>query len=83
MRKVSIHLEKEFVEKLQQELGREFLNAIAYLSLWSMTYDDVEIYRDGKGYDLIAYYRRTGSAGQGYTIGAIWRADENKYSFHS
>jgi hypothetical protein len=82
MRKVSLHLEKEFVEKLQHELGREFLNAIAYLSLWSMTYDDVEIYRDGKGNDLIAYYRRTEGGAQ-YTIGAIWREGEGKYSFHS
>lgn len=82
MRKVAIHLEEEDVVKFRQTLGLAFNEAIAYLSLWGMSYDDVEIYRDGKGYDMIAYYRRTEGGGQ-YTMGAIWRAGEDKYSFHS
>ncbi|MFP3556385.1 hypothetical protein SB861_37580 [Paraburkholderia sp. SIMBA_049] len=82
MRKVSIHLGTEEVNSLQSILGKAFNDAVAYLVLWGMSYDDVEIYRDGKGYDLIAHYRHTEGHAE-YTIGAIWRAGEAKYSFHS
>lgn len=79
---IKINIEDAEVTALQSILGQAFQAAIAYLSLWNFSFDDVEIYKDGKGYDLIAYYRRTEGGAQ-YTIGAIWRAGEAKYSFHS
>lgn len=82
MRTIKIGIEKEELEKLSA-LGKPFSEAIAYLALWGLTYGDLEIYKDGKGFDMIAYYRRTDGFTGNYTIGAIWRAGENKYSFHS
>jgi len=45
-------------------------------------FDQVSIYREGKGNDLIAYYSDSKSERK-YVIGAIWRADEEVYSYHS
>ena len=64
--------------------------ALGYLCTWSMPTEG------GNGYDvlfigndsyvgengLIAYYQDT-KTGRSYTIGAVWRKDEETYSYHS
>ena len=58
----------------------EFDLAIAYLSLWNMTFPVVKIYRDGPDFNLVAHYDREDGT-HGYTIGAVWH--DGRYGFHS
>ena len=58
----------------------EFDRAIAYLSLWNLSFPVVKIYRDGPDFNLIAhYYREDGT--HCYTIGAMWH--DGRYGFYS
>lgn len=59
----------------------ELLAAIGYLSSYAIhgDFDNAVIYRDHD--DLIGFY--TTSAGRRFTMGAIWRPELNKFSFHS
>jgi len=59
----------------------EWYEALGYLSTWNMTFPICNIYLDGKT-DMIAVYRNADNT-HGYTIGAIWHTDDNKYTFHS
>lgn len=71
------------LEKFIQLNGEGTNEAIGYLSTWSMaSYPEVKIYVNYKEHEIIAnYYNKEGNLG--YQIGAIYREDEGKFSFHS
>ncbi|WP_454735397.1 hypothetical protein [Cupriavidus necator] len=85
MRTINIHLDATEVSTRRRlpatSDAYSFDGAIAYLSLWNMNFQVVDIYSDGDR-DMTAYYRRDGGS-TGYVIGAIWRESEGRYSFHS
>lgn len=62
--------------------------AMGRLCTWAMPnakgfgYDQVTISREGRGNDLIAYYRNSVDLRE-YYIGAIWRKEESSYTYHS
>jgi hypothetical protein len=57
--------------------------AINYLTLWSIpSFPVVNIYHDGDR-DFVAVYTDPANSGRRYVIGAIWRSDESRYTFHS
>ena len=76
MRTIHLHFTQAAAPKAVMALG--------YLATWAQDhYDVVDIWPD-RGDDLVANYRKTGAMPpQTYTIGAIWREDEGRYSFHS
>lgn len=62
---------------------RDAQAAIGYLSLWGFpSFPVVDIHPDGKT-DLLAVYTDPENSARRYVIGAIWRSDENRYTFHS
>lgn len=70
----------EFISKVNK---REFEIALGYLSSWSVEgFDTVHIWTDRDPGDMVASYTDTKSERR-FVMGAIWRRDEGKYSFHS
>ena len=63
---------------------KPYQQAIGYLSSWSHgsdNYPEVAIYGCSDGELYANYIRSDGS--RGYSIGAIWHPEDQRYSFHS
>lgn len=58
-------------------------SAITYFTGWAYNnFPVVDIYPDG-GLDLVACYRESDGGKCAYVIGAVWRPDAQRYTFHS
>lgn len=84
MRTTEILLEKEDVDQIESVVGvGPMMSAIQYLSTYAITADrfqNVKIYRDGKT-DFLGVYEDE-EAGV-FVIGAVWRSEEKRYTFHT
>lgn len=79
MRNITIHSEDD---SLIRGKGEKIFEAIGFLCSYGMSgYTTVDIYPVGER-DLIACYK-TADEKRRFTMGAIWRESEGKYSFHS
>lgn len=70
----------------QCESEKPIRDALGYLSLWGLeSYPVVDLSILGKPGDMeiLAYYRRFDGAQASFVIGAVWRKDEQSFSFHS
>lgn len=80
MRTVKIEVEPDFCSKhlIPYEM---FVRAIGYLSVWNMNHSEVRICAEYGGPYMLAEY------GDGdkvrFVLAAIWRPDEQRFSFHS
>ena len=87
MREITLNLSQEdfnieHITQMQQTIGR--------LATWNMgnSYDRVQIQRDcqptpGVPIDMVAVYTASNGHSGPYVIGAVWRPEMQKYSFHS
>lgn len=86
-RTVVIQIDAEEIGELRRRTVNDWGNcgfdhALAYLSTWNLTFPKVRIQKDFGANDLIAMFEREDGS-IGYVIGAIWDAEDRKYSFHS
>ena len=60
----------------------QFVQAVGYLSTWSMSYPKASLYFNARDMEITAtYYDQDGD--MQYCIGGIFNADTKKFSFHS
>jgi hypothetical protein len=87
MRNISIEIEPEdFLELARNTDHVDLTETIGYLCTWGITggYDTVRIFMDlHSKTDLVALYTFTDDPTSKYVMGAIWRAESNKFTFHS
>jgi len=93
MRIININLSAdEYGELIENTDYEQVENAIAYLTTWGLLgdrFNTVHIHLDlHSKTDLIALYTnddeaRSRGAYQRFTMGAVWRRDERKFTFHS
>lgn len=76
-----LHLNKVTRKEPNRGNLSALIEAIGYLVTYTThgNYDSARIYRDRE--DLIAYYWTEG--GRRFTMGAIWRPELGKFTFHS
>lgn len=89
VRNIEVNLTNDDILYLNKVIRKEpnrgnlsaLFEAIGYLVTYVThgNYDSARIYRDRE--DLIAYYWTEG--GRRFTMGAIWRSDLGKFTFHS
>lgn len=84
-RSVTLYIDADTYQDIVETAGYEAYNrAVGYLSSWALgadNYPEVAIYGCGDG-ELYAHYIRSDGT-RGYTIGAIWHSEDQRYSFHS
>jgi len=87
MRNISIEIEpKDFLELARNTDHVDLTETIGYLCTWGITggYDTVRIFMDlHSKTDLVALYTFTDDPTYKYVMGAIWREESNKFTFHS
>jgi hypothetical protein len=88
MRNISIEINPEdYVELAHDTDAVDLTEAIGYLCTWALRsdrYNTVRILMDWHSKtDLIAIYRDSENPDNQFTMGAIWRKDEGKFTFHS
>jgi hypothetical protein len=87
MRNISIEIEgPDFLELARNTDHVDLTEAIGYLCTWGITggYDTVRIFMDlHSKTDLVALYTCTDDPTSKYVMGVIWRAESNKFTFHS
>jgi hypothetical protein len=93
MRNISIEIEgPDFLELARNTDHVDLTETIGYLCTWGITggYDTVRIFMDlHSKTDLVAHYSNDDEAQalhgkhQRFTMGAVWREDEGKFTFHS
>lgn len=70
-------------ENFTDKQHEERIKAVQYLAAYSLTrFDKVAIYDDGKA-DLLAVFKKGDNDESFYVIGAIWREELGRYTFHS
>ncbi|NDD55373.1 hypothetical protein EBZ39_16185 [bacterium] len=87
MRNISIEIEgPDFIELARNTDHVDLTETIGYLCTWGITgnYDTVRIFMDWHSKtDLVALYTSTENPERKYVMGAIWREESNKFTFHS
>jgi hypothetical protein len=75
MRQVTLHVD---TTRILQPTRPQLEKAVGRLAMYS-NYPEVHIYNDGAN-DLVAVYK---DGERKFVIGAVWRPDEGKYTYHS
>lgn len=88
MRTIIIHISPEEVYDLGNNTdSAELTEVFGYLATWGMLstgYDTVNIHMDWHSKtDLVAIYTCKDNPTSRFTMGAVWRKDGNKFTFHS
>jgi uncharacterized Zn finger protein len=84
LRTIEIHADSKEFSDFMYDNTHAVQTAIGYLTMWSVTtYDTVTISFDAKRQELHAYYQQADNDKKRYVIGAVWHADEKRFSFHS
>lgn len=85
MRTINLLIDSDDMAEVMGAVHAQQLKAaLGYLVSWGIDgYSVVDIRRDGKTDLLAVYYNLRTPADRRYVIGAIWRSDENRYTFHS
>jgi hypothetical protein len=87
MRNISIEIEgPDFLELARNTDHVDLTETIGYLCTWGIRggYDTVRIFMDlHSKTDLVALYTFTDDPTCKYVMGAIWREESNKFTFHS
>jgi hypothetical protein len=87
MRNITIEITPEdFLELARNTDHVDLTETIGYLCTWGITggYDTVRIFMDlHSKTDLVALYTFTDDPTSKYVMGAIWREESNKFTFHS
>lgn len=85
-RTVAIQSEANSHEKFREETGAEYFEAIGYLASWAISsekYAHCTIWLNDSEMEMTAIYRATPDGETNYVIGAVWRRNERRFSFHS
>ena len=87
MRNITIDITPEdFFELARNTSTAARLDAMGYLCTWGITgnYDTVRIFMDWHSKtDLIAIYSDSENPERKFVMGAVWRKEEGKFTFHS
>lgn len=88
MRDITIHINRDEMKDLIDATEPiELTEAIGYLATWGMAstgFDTVNIHRDWHDKtDLVAIYTDTANPDNRFTMGAVWRDEGKKFTFHS
>jgi len=88
MRTIIINIKQDSFKELARNTDHiDLTEALGYLSLWGITdnvFDTVNIYLDHHSdTDLIVRYTSSTNPNASYTMGAIWRDEDHKFTFHS
>jgi hypothetical protein len=76
-RTITLHIDET---RILQPTRPQLEQAIGRLAMYS-NYPEVHIYNDGAN-DLVAVYKDDANERK-FVIGAVWRPDEGKYTYHS
>lgn len=88
MRNITIDINIDDYTQMAQETDPiDLIEAVGYLSTWGLRsdrYNTVRIFMDWHSKtDLIAIYSDSENPDNKFTMGAIWRKDDGKFTFHS
>ena len=88
MRTITIDISSEDYHDLSEDTDSiDLTEAIGYFVTWGIRaarYDTVRIFMDWHSKtDLIAIYSDSENPDNKFTMGAVWREDEGKFTFHS
>lgn len=88
MRTITLNLTPEEYETVTRATDfHKLQEAVSYFTTWAFTsghFDTVRIFMDWNSKtDLIALYSSTENPDSKFTMGAVWRKDDGKFTFHS
>lgn len=86
MRTVQHNYEPEGYQALVERTDHvEVLKALGHLSTWGAAhYPAVTIFALSRDNDeMVACYYMDGASAPSFTMGAVWRPDEKRFTFHS
>jgi len=78
MRTIELNID---MKRIEHGNADQIFIAIGRMAAWGLDgYPNCRIYNDGQN-DLVAIY--SNPDGRKFTMGAVWRAKSNEYTFHS
>lgn len=88
MRHVEYSFDGEALTELRHATDAQAVcDALGHLSVWNLTFPFARIHISADKTELVAaYYKADPSGGTeraDYVIGAVWRDDDKRFSFHS